>query len=378
VIIVLAIVILLSAYVVFYQLRQADFPSVSTVENERLSLSGWPSQIAVDTNSSKIYVTDLLSTKLAVINESNYALINTVTLPVANGSVGDTVVNSQTNIVYISVSQNPDGIIELNGRTDQIVGGIAVSGIGSIAIDENTNVLWATSQRNYVNASGIETRENSLYAINAGTGKLVANISLSAYPLDVSVDPNNNMIFMSACATLSLACQGAQVVIVNGASYSVKSTVSLQNFNALNFPVVVNPVADMAYVIGEASSMQFVSINGETGAIQQISTLGSSCAGAGGGMLAINTDNNEVYALFASQTYFLAIDGSSGRIANMLNLTGFPYYPQDVAYDSKMNQIYITAFNNDNHTGYLWAVPSNFGDHTYVNLNLLPSGGCVP
>lgn len=379
--VIIALVILgaVVGYVVLSQSTQGSAPLISNIENGRLSLSGWPSGIALDTNASTIYVSDLLSNKLSIINESNYALIGEITLPGANATVGSIAVDSRTNVVYVSVGQNTYGIVELNGNTNRIIGGIPVYDTRLLAIDQNTDVLWATSFRTYVNSSNVGTNEYSLLAIDASTGTLVANISLNEDPLSLSVDSNDNMIYMSACATLLLACQGAEVMIVNGTSFNIQSSVSLPSYNGLNFPVVVNPLTNTVYVMGIGrSGLQFASIDGNTGRIQTSSTLGSSCAGAGGGVLALNPSNNEVYALFDSYAYFLVIDGSSGKVVNMLNITGFPYFPRDVVYDSQMHQIYITEYNEDNGTGNLWVVPSNFGNHTFVNLNLLPSGTCLP
>jgi DNA-binding beta-propeller fold protein YncE len=211
-------------------------------------------------------------------------------------------------------------------------------------------------------------------AIDSRKGSVIANTSLGAYPLSLAVDSDTNMVYVGACEQISLPCIGAEMLSVNGTSHEVQSVVPL-NFDALNFNVVVDQATNTVYIMGEdGSNLVLASIDGVSGAVKYLSALGASCAGAGGGTLAINTASDQVVASFDGQEFLLFIDGPSGRIVNMVNASRGVY---DVAFNPSNSQAYLTMEAQREGFGYLLVLPATM-NQSYVDSSLLPGGICLP
>lgn len=361
-------------------------PSISNVALAKVTISGYPGEIAVDLGTNRIYVSDLFANKLTVINASTYEVEGSITLP--GTPLFDIAVDQEGNMVYVPMSgctnevnasnscdsstggTLPGGIVVIDGRTDTIVGEFPV-GVDRLTVNPNTGTLYGvTGSLNWgSNSSAI----GFLLTIDGRTGSVIANTSLGAYPLSVAVDEDTNMVYIGACKQISLPCIGAEVLSVNGTSHAVTSVVPL-NFDALNFNVVVDPVTNTVYTMGEESSLTLVSIDGTSGAIKYLSDIGGSCAGAGGGTLALNTASDQVYVTFDGQQLLLSIDGSSGAIDNMVNASGGI---QSVAFNPNDGRIYVTMEAQNENVGYLLVLPGTMSQ-SYVDNSLLPTGMCYP
>ena len=127
------------------------------------------------------------------------------------------------------------------------------------------------------------------------------------------------------------------------------------NFNALNFNLVVDPFTNTFYTMGEdGPNLTLVAMDGSSGKVDYSQAVGSSCAGAGGGMLTINTASGLIYATFDSQLFFLVISASTGQTVNMLST---PAWFQAATFNSATSQTYITSEAQNQKVGYLLIVP---------------------
>jgi YVTN family beta-propeller protein len=348
--------------------------SAYNVSQENISIAGYPDEIAI--NGKIAYVTDMVSNNITVIDTATGSAMTDVTLrstpefgitfdprndivyvPVA-GCIN--IVNTSNSCLSPSTNHYGAGIVEINASTNNIVGQIPI-GVSRIALDSSTNTIWATSSGPYLNSS------DYLYGIDVRNGSLIANISISAYPLDIAVNPISNRIYLAACApVISLACVGAEVIIVNGTSKSIQGNVSLP-YDAL-FNIVVDPTNSVLYVLGTGENLTFISIDGNSGEILLTSNLAGSCAGPGGGNLDVNPSTGKVYASFPAQKYFLIIDGTTGKIANMLDIGNSNY----VKFDANTNGVYITVSNS------LLIFPSQRIAIGQVNYSEFSRNTCLP
>lgn len=342
----------------------------SNVSQSDVLIPGYPARIAVDSNT--VYITDLFLNKVTVVNSRTDKVVTDITLP-GSPSFG-IAFDPFTNLVYVphlrcvnlvNVSNSCNSpahstnaaIAEIDAGTNKVVGEIKLD-VSSLAVNVDSNVLWAISD---------PASPEYLYAIDAQSGSLLANISLGATPFSVSVNPNTNMVYLAGCKSVPLPCLGAEIIMVNGANYKIQSSVSLSSFDALNFGAVVDPTNNVIYTIGEARNLTFVAIDGSSGSVLYSSDLAGSCAGAGGGSLAVNTFTNQVY-VSSYQPYFLVLNGTNGKIANMLKITNSPY----VVFDSSTNGVYLTTSNS------LEIFPANVITSGPVNSSVLPQNECFP
>lgn len=361
-------------------------PSVSTVALANVTLSGFPGEIAVDSNNSRTYVTDLFANKLSVFDASNDRLVGTIALPGTSGF--GIAIDSQRDLIFVPVQgctnlQNASnsclsagasslkgGIVEIAGSNDSIIKEFPFQA-GQLVVNPSTGILYG-AEGSFLPSSSNAT--GYLVAISERTGTVLANISIGAYPLSVAMDTKNDVIYIGACQAIPLPCVGAEVLMINGANYQLQDKVSLP-FDAINFPVLVNSDTNTVYAMGSSGNLTLMAINGASGAIEYSSNLGGSCEGAGGGEQALNAQGNELYVAFASQNLFLMVNAENGQITNMLTT---PQGFQGVAYNSGTNQVYVTGeLANTTSDGYVLAL-SGLPSSMYVNYSLLSNHICVP
>jgi hypothetical protein len=360
-------------------------PSISNVLVANVTIGGYPGEIAVNANAGRIYVSDLFANAMTVVSASNHSVMGTITLPgtptfgIAIDPTRDMVyvpVSGCTNELNVSNScDSPSGIasrggiVAINGTTDKITDEYYFN-VDRLAIDQSTDVLYGTigNLNSGSNSSGF------LLAIDARSGLLIANTTLSAYPLDVETNAKTNMVYVAACKQISLPCVGAEVLTINGSSHMLQSVTPL-NFDALNFNLVVDPSNNVVYTMGEdGENLTLVSVDGTSGRIMYSRAIGSSCAGGGGGTLALSTAYDQIYASFDSNQFFLVIDASSGQIMNML------FTPEAITYSAfnpSTLQAYATTEAQHENVGYLLILPGMLNE-SYVNASLLQLGICLP
>ncbi len=360
-------------------------PSISSVLAANITISGFPGEIVVNPNTSRIYLADEFANELTVLDASTHSVVGTITLPGTPQS--GIAVDTTSNMVYVPVAgctNEPNasnscysgpgyagqgGIVAINGTTDGVIGEYHFD-VGGLAVDPSTGVLYGITEN--VGLSSVSS--GFLLEINEVSGSLIANVSLGAGPLNLAVNAKTDMVYVTACKGISLACLGAEVLTVNGASHDVQSTTPL-NFNALNFNLVIDPSTNTVYTMGEdGQNLTLVAMNGSSGKVDYSEAIGSSCAGAGGGILAINTASGLIYVAFNSQLFFLFISASTGHIVNMLST---PAWFQAAAFNSVTSQAYMTSEAQNQKVGYLLIVPGVLNE-SYVNVNLLQLGICVP
>jgi len=359
---------------------------LSSAANANVTLDGYPGEIVVDANASRIYVVDLFANELTVIDATTFAAVATITLP--GTAQPGMAVDQETGMIYIPVggctntlsaknscnsatAQEKGGIVVVDGSTDTIAGEFAVDA-EELAVNPATDILYglATYPILSSNANGY----GYLLAVDAATGSVVANTSLGTNPFSLAVDTKTDTIFVAGCEQVALACLGAEILGVDGATYRVL-TVTPLDFYALNFNIVLDQSRDTVYALGGGgSNMSLVSVDGLSGQVRYDSLLGGSCAEAGGGAVALNTASDQVYASFASQQFLLFIDASTGKIVNMINATAGA---QSVAFNPSTGAIYLTLEAPDEKVGYLVSLPSA-QSQSYADASLLPQGICLP
>ena len=360
-------------------------PSISSVLAANVTISGFPGEIAVNPNTNRIYLSDVFANELTILDASTHSVMGTITLP--GTAQSGLAVDTTSNTVYVPVAgctnelnasnscdsgpgrAGQGGIVAINGTTDSVIGEYHFD-VGALAVDPSTGGLYGISEN-----TGLSSQASGfLLEINGVSGSLIANISLGAGPLNLAVNVKTNMVYVTACKEIPLSCLGAEVLLVNGASHSLQSATPL-NFNALNFNMVVDPSTNTVYTMGEdGPNLTLVAMDGSSGKVDYSQAVGSSCAGAGGGTLTINTASGLIYAAFDSQLFFLVISASTGQTVNMLST---PAWFQAATFNPATSQAYMTSEGQNQKVGYLLIVPGVLNE-SYVNISLLQLGICLP
>jgi DNA-binding beta-propeller fold protein YncE len=361
-------------------------PSISSVLVANVTVSGFPGEIAVNPNTNRIYISDEFSNILTVVDASSHSVIGTVALPGTAANGAGIAVDTTSDNVYVPVwgctnvqdvnnscisgpgTAQQAGIVAIDGATDNITGEYRFD-VGGLAVNPSTGILYGIS----VNAGLSSNSTGFLLEISEDSGSLIANISLGAGPLDVGVNAKTNMVYVTACKQLSLSCTGAELLVINGTSHSLQSVTPF-SLNALNFSLAIDPSTNTVYTMGEEQNLTLVAVDGASGKVVYSQAIGSSCAGSGGGVLALDIASGLIYASFDSQSFFLVINASTGRTVNMLSTPGWLQY---AAFNPAASQVYATSEAQSQKVGYLLTVPGALNE-SYVNINLLQLGTCVP
>ena len=318
---------------------------ISSVETANITIGGSPRTIAVNPNTSRIYVADYFSNTLTVVDSRTNSVVARVALPADNNN--GIAIDSNTNTIYVLTT---GGVVEVNGTSNQIVAQLPFDfGPGTLAYDPSNRVVYGF----------IGGGNGSLVGVDVQTGKVVLNVSLGFGADSVVVNPLTHLVFAAGCDPEGLVCNSV-VSLVNGISGKVLNTVPIGNFA---YPrVTMSAVADVAYVSGSA---QLVALNGTTGSL--IYAVNSLACGPFDSMVT-DPSSHQVDAVSLDYNYVLAYDGTSGALVNMYSFSTSPDY---IALDPNTNVMYVTVGSQ------LLAFQSIAGAG-HVNSTLVGSGQSCP
>ncbi len=153
-----------------------------------------PIDVAVNPSSSLVYVTNIESGTVSVID----GITNTVSSTIKVGSIPYAIaVNPETNMTYVtdlgdgSISMLKNSKYDLNNNSnttgvgttlEKINGVIAPAGI---AINVSTNKAYVT-----------DYASNAVFVIDLKTNSIINKIEVGSNPVGISVNPNSNRIYV--------------------------------------------------------------------------------------------------------------------------------------------------------------------------------------
>ncbi len=324
----------------------AVYPSIASIEITNISLNGWPGRIAVNPTTNRIYVADLFSNVLTVIDGSINKVMKNITLPgtIASGLVA---VNPRTNRIYIDVNscinlanvknsctsgRHYSYILVMDGNPESVLNTINMT-IYKMSVNPNNNVLYAVQDRG--------SSAGSLLEINGSSNVLMANLSLNVLPVGIAVNPSKNVVYVSACQQLTLPCEGPQVLEIDGTTLQIESRIPLDGWGIGE--IVINPITNAVYVntIGtylNSTHALITSINGTTGKV--IAHIRLSAIYTGPLVLAVNSAQNEVYAASWGMRNFWIVDGTNYSVLNSFWLGSDAY---GIALNQNTQEVYVAT-----------------------------------
>ncbi|HJS83126.1 MAG TPA: YncE family protein, partial [Nitrososphaera sp.] len=144
--------------------------------------TSYPGEIAINTNSHRVYVTEPFSNELLIYNGQSGALEDTI--PVE--SAGSVAVNQQDGLVYVSglqaISILDDGAGEAVPVTTIQLNHTA----GGLAINPANNKLYVASPD-----------EHLIVVINTEDNSIITELEVGDFPMSMVVDPLTNRVYVA-------------------------------------------------------------------------------------------------------------------------------------------------------------------------------------
>jgi YVTN family beta-propeller protein len=213
-----------------------------------------PTEVAVNSNTNKIYVSDwnYPDGGITIIDGSQDKVIDKI-LGLGGPSYG-IAVNPRTNKIYVNSFQSaigrPYNVTVINGETDKIMTNITIGAgngdastnpqglrISPIALNPTTNLVYA-----YYSSSVTGNDFDSIAVINGTDNRIIDKIPMSVS--GIAVNSRTNMIYATISGENS-AIGSFDTDVIDG-----KNDKIINHFKSDNivFDVAVNPTSDNVYV----------------------------------------------------------------------------------------------------------------------------------
>jgi len=300
------------------------------VLSEAGSNNGSPSSIAVNHETNLVYVVNLNSDTVSVINATTNTLAETI-------SVGfgptDVAVNSDTNLVYVVNTANSPFVTVLNGTSNKILKTIAIGdrsniyNVGGIAVNEKTNKIYilleiAAEPLPYASIAVIDGLSHSMGQIFT-VARLGFDIDVPERVRDISVNSKANLIFV----VLSFG----DLYVIDGASNRVFPKISIGYDKAPN-RVEVNEETGIVYVSNfNNQSISVIDIS----KYEIIKTVQVGYDPQG---IAIDDMTNTIYVVSLAGHVSL-INGSSHELTRIISVEQFPV---EIAFNKNNGLAYVS------------------------------------
>lgn len=192
----------------------------------RIPVGSVPKFVAVNQVTNRIYVSNLNSNNVSVIDGSTNVVVATVVVGTAPEVLD---VNSTTNMVYVANLEG-NSVSVIDGDTNTVLATIGgLSGPFGVAVNSITNQIFVSN----LNTSTVSV-------IDGATNTIITTVTVGNGPAGVSVNSTANLIYV--------ANNGAGTIsVIDGANDTVTSTFTLPQFAA---PIIIGlePVTDRLYI----------------------------------------------------------------------------------------------------------------------------------
>jgi DNA-binding beta-propeller fold protein YncE len=258
-----------------------------------ITVPGSPSQIAVNPNNNRIYVSLNTSTgpAVGVIDGATNTVIDTV----PTSAAGALAVNLVTGRIYTIGCCD---VVVIDGATDTVIATIHVTSNGSIglqgiAVNPVTNLIYV-----------MDDSELQMVAIDGYTNTILARESTNRLELlGMAVDFATNEILAAA--------SGDQIVAVNGST----GAITHYTVGSIDQNVAVNSFTGLAYVTNQGISSSLGLVNLASGKTENIALQGAPFA------VCVDYLSNLVFVTVSNQT-IAKIDGKTNTQTGRVLVSG--------------------------------------------------------
>jgi len=261
-----------------------------------------PTAIAADPATDQVYVANLGSANVTVINGATNA-----TTTVAAGTRPTAIaVNPVTNQIYVANSTS-NNVTVIDGATNATTTVAAGAYPYAIAVNPVTNRIYVANNGSN-NVTVIDGATNATTTVAAGTN-----------PSGVAVNPVTNQVYIANSGS-------DNVTVIDGATNATTTVAA----GTGPYAISVNPVTNQIYVANEHSANVTV-INGATNVTTTVAAGNNPFA------VAVDPVTNKIYVANSNSANVTVIDGATNATTTVAAGTE----PYAISVNSVTNQIYV-------------------------------------
>jgi YVTN family beta-propeller protein len=242
-----------------------------------------PKFVAVNQDTNFIYVSNLNSNNVSVIDGATNSVVATVPVGTAPEVLD---VNTTTDMVYVANLES-NNVSVIDGSSNAVVATIPLGSNSSpfgVALDSTRNLVYVTN-----------TGAGTVSIINGATNAVVATVPVGNTPAGVRVNTTANLIYVANLGS-------ASVSVIDGSTDSVTSTFPLPQA-AEPLIVAMDPILSRLFITDSFAKAIYV-LNASTGELLQTIT--------GGGRISFKSP--EYVALLQPGKSVMVSDSSLGAV----------------------------------------------------------------
>ncbi|MHB8086460.1 MAG: YncE family protein [Dehalococcoidia bacterium] len=290
-------------------------PVNATAVVATVHVGGWPSGVAVNPVTNRIYVVNQLDHNVSVIEGATNTVI--AVIPVG-GAPMDVAVNPATNRIFVT-NETDDTVSVIDGVNNTVITSISVdSGPLGVAVNSSTNRIYVANQSS-----------NTVSVIDGLTNDRIATILVGSGPSGVAVNSSTNRIYVGNR-------DGDSVSVIDGNTNTVVGNIPLATPAIL---VAVNSSTNRIYVTGLSTNPVTV-VDGASDTVLTTVPVGPGPYG-----VAVNAWDNLIYVANSHGNNLSVIDGVNNSEISIIGIGSLPVLT-DVNPDTGF--IYVTNFRDGN------------------------------
>jgi len=274
-----------------------------------------PDGAAFDSANGYIYVTNVGSDNVSVINGSTNNVIASIGVGVGSSPDG-AAFDSANGYIYVT-NVGSDNVSVINGATNKVIASIGVGVAPDGAAFDSAN--------GYIYVANF--RSGSVSVINGATNKVIASIGVGVAPDGAAFDSANGYIYVTKQYSNSVS-------VINGATNKVIASIGVGSspggaaFDSANGYIYVT----------NSASLNVSVINGATNKV--IASIGVGVAPDGA---AFDSANGYIYVANDDSNNVSVINGATNKVIAGI---GVGLAPDGAAFDSANGYIYVANFGS--------------------------------
>lgn len=215
--------------------------SATTFAAITITVGNNPQDIAVNSVTNRVYVSNLIDNTVSVIDGSSNTVVDTITVGVVPEQIA---VNSSTNMIYVANSSD-NTISAIDGSTDIVIATISSAGTVFLAVNPVTNRIYAGNQV-----------AQTVTVIDGGTNTVITTIAIPGegiIPEALVVNSSSNFIYLA----LDSFENNKSITVINGATNTIIHTIPLPDGAGIN-GMAADPELSRIYVVDSSLKAIYV------------------------------------------------------------------------------------------------------------------------